>query len=112
METKDGNRDYVLIDDDSLIHEIWRASSTGRNVNIRCFSHPDQFLEIADTVSPDTTIYIDLFFKEGPIGLEYATKLVELGFKKVFLSTGSDPRPSLPDGIRQVPKWPLPWNQT
>jgi hypothetical protein len=79
----------ILIDDELIIHSIWKMSAKGRN--IVCFNNPDLFLEKIEEYDSDTPIYIDSNLGEGKRGEEIAKEIFNKGFKEIYLATAYHP---------------------
>ncbi len=80
--------DAVLIDDDALVHAVWKAASKASGKKIKAFSSPAEFERGAKELDKDTTIYIDSNLADGIKGEEYAKTLSERGYTNIILCTG------------------------
>src|SRR3990167_2101762 len=78
----------VLIDDDPLIRESWKMFSTDHGRLIRVFEDAEQFFHAYDEIDMDSVIYIDSNLGKGCQGEIIAEKIFEIGFKKIYLTTG------------------------
>jgi signal transduction histidine kinase len=78
--------DAILIDDDPIIHSIWKLTAKGKN--IICFENPTSFLNEMEQFDFNTPIYIDSQLGEGKKGEEIAKRIFNKGFKEIFLATG------------------------
>ena len=105
--------DYVLLDDDPLIHLMWQVSSAERGKNVLFFSNATDFFSILPNLHPETPVYIDANLGNGVRGEDIIVSVVAQGFSRVFLATGysGDTFPSLPQGVVVVGKEP-PWEST
>jgi len=93
---------YVLIDDDELIHELWKLASRDKEVKLSCFSSVEEFLELAECLNKESEVYIDSNLKSSR-GEEEAIKVYEAGFSRIFIATGYDPDSiSAPDFVKAV----------
>jgi signal transduction histidine kinase len=52
--------DAILIDDDSLVHMVWRAAAKDRDKRIIIFSGPEDFWANIDDLDPATPVYVDV----------------------------------------------------
>lgn len=87
--------DYVLIDDDPLVLSTWSLNAKNKKHNIKLFRSFKKFEIEANNIARETTVYIDsnLGFDEqgNPMkGEELALNLVNLGFRKIYLTTGEN----------------------
>lgn len=77
----------VLIDDDILIHGAWKMVARHKNHNLICFQSVEEFLQ---SNSPkNIPIYLDYHFNSGANGMVLAKKLYEMGYEKLYITTGS-----------------------
>lgn len=102
--------DFVLLDDDPLIHLMWQVSGADRGKNVLFFSNAPDLLSIVPNLDLDTPMYIDANLGRGVRGEDIIIALVQQGFRHVYLATGysGDVFPSLPKEVRVVGKEP-PW---
>jgi signal transduction histidine kinase len=82
--------DAVLIDDDDLVHVLWRMSADQNGKSIAMFKSPDLFMQKADQFQKSINIYIDVSLADGVRGDDIARELSLLGFKNLWLATGYD----------------------
>lgn len=80
--------DAVLIDNDDLIHMTWQLVAKAKNKTIKLFKTEAEFLTIVNEIDPSTNIYIDVQLAENVNGIEVAKRIYELGFFKLYLTTG------------------------
>ena len=87
------NYDMILIDDDPLVCLCWESEAESKDVKIKTFSSPDDFLDIAANIDPDTHIYLDSHFgKDAPKGEDIAKIINEkYGYCNIGIQTGHDP---------------------
>jgi len=88
--------DVILIDDDDLVHMTWRYSAKHKGVRFFGFKTAEDFYEIADTIDPDTPIYVDSNLEKNREGIQIrgedvTLKLSEMGFHEIYLATGLAP---------------------
>ncbi|MGK5082403.1 HAMP domain-containing sensor histidine kinase [Bdellovibrionota bacterium FG-1] len=84
--------DYVLIDDDSLVHMTWKYAAKKDGKNVRHFTAPDEFFAFAPRLHKNTPIYVDSMLGGGVKGEEIAIKMVNIGFTEIWLCTGLPPQ--------------------
>ncbi|MCI5072835.1 HAMP domain-containing histidine kinase [bacterium] len=82
--------DAVLIDDDPLIHSVWKMRVRDTDKSILMFEDPKVFYQKVDEISKQTPIYIDQNLSDGQLGTEVAKTIASLGFKKLYLATGEE----------------------
>lgn len=82
-------RHLALIDDDPLVQATWKIMSTYANETLSSSHTLDEFL-IQD-VPKDTPVYVDHHLGQEN-GTLIAAKLLELGYKFVYICTGLNPQ--------------------
>lgn len=80
-------REVILIDDDELIHELWKMAAKDADVSLACFKTVDAFLENAKNFSIETNVYIDSNL-ENSRGEVEACRVKEAGFDNIYIATG------------------------
>ncbi len=93
-----------LIDDDkALVHSIWGMVAKEKELNIKMFATPQEFLFEAGQIDKNTPIYVDVSLGDKVNGVEFAEDIHNLGFENINLATGYD-KDSIkaPSFIRQV----------
>ncbi len=91
----------VLIDDDELIQAAWKMTASARGHVLACFSSVEDFL--ASAILKSTPIYIDYHFSDRLNGLDVASQLSGLGYKKLYITTGTARENiSLTTAVREV----------
>ena len=99
--------DLILIDDDTLVHMMWKYVAKDKNLKLLVLLEFNQ----SDFLSPnrETPIYIDKNLI-GRSGIEVAKVLHDLGFSRLYIASGEalDPHnlPSYISGI-QGKEFPL-----
>lgn len=78
----------VLIDDDSLIHSLWKSRALKSGVDLSCFSSIEEFLKKSDEFSKDTQIFVDSDLGSEVRGEVAAKKIFDLGFTQLKLCSG------------------------
>lgn len=81
--------DAILIDDDSLVHMTWSISSKENDKKVLCFKTFEEFLSSTNLISIDTPIVVDVQLGDGIEGDKIAQKIHEMGYRNIFLGTGS-----------------------
>ncbi|MGE4233071.1 MAG: sensor histidine kinase [Bacteriovoracia bacterium] len=82
------NPDLVLIDDDPLVHELWRSTAKRKALRLLALEK-EQDLHTFQ-VALDTPIYVDKNLGNEVSGIDVARRIYEAGFKKIYLTTGED----------------------
>lgn len=102
--------DAVLLDDDPLIHMVWKLAASEKQKNVLFFSNVDDLLSRADDLHRSTPVYLDSNLGANIRGERVARELRQMGFQKIYLSTGYQPEnlADLPEGVEIVGKEP-PW---
>lgn len=90
--------DAVLIDDDELVHTVWRVAARTNGKTLDAFSTPKEFLAKVGRLDRKTPIYVDSKLGDGVRGEELAKELHEKGFRNLYLATGHDR-----DALRSMP---------
>lgn len=93
---------YVLIDDDHLIHELWKFSAKTSGVELSCFSSVDDFLKNKNSIPEDSQVYVDSNL-EGVRGEDQVWQIKAAGYDKIFIATGYSARDiNTPDFVSGV----------
>ena len=102
--------DCVLVDDDSLIHLMWKVAASERGKDVLFFSSITELFAITPALDRNTPIYVDANLGNGVRGEDVVAVLVQTGFRSVFLATGytSEDLGALPANVQVVGKEP-PW---
>lgn len=103
--------DAILIDDDPLVHMMWRSAASDHAKDVLLFSNVDKLREVLPQIDRRTAIYIDAKLGEGVRGEAVAHWLAAEGFHHLFIATGYRPEElaALPSGAQVVSKSP-PWS--
>lgn len=83
--------DYVLVDDDLLVHEIWKMSAQGKNLTALYFESGKSLLSEVDNLETSTRFFIDSNLSNNEKGENLARELFQLGFQNLYLATGYEP---------------------
>lgn len=103
--------DAVLIDDDHLVHTVWKVAASTNGKTLDAFSTPREFLAIVGRLDKSSPIYADSKLGEGVRGEEFAKDLHAQGFRNLYLATGrqSESLPPMP-WIKEVVGKKAPWD--
>ena len=95
--------DVILIDDDPLMYQVWQMSAEAQDKQFLYFSNAEDFFKNANGYDFDTPIMIDVSLANGVRGEDIAKKVISLGFKVVYLTTGFEASSiKKPDGLVDV----------
>lgn len=83
--------DYVLLDDDELVHMVWRHAAKTEGKKVLHFSHPDEFFSYSSKLHKGTAIFVDSQLGNGLKGEDIAKKMAAMGFTELWLCTGFSP---------------------
>ena len=78
----------VFIDDDELMHLIWKLEAQKNFINLITFTSIDEFLKSKHNIPKDCRIYIDSNLGNGLRGEIQAESLFEMGYTNLVLATG------------------------
>jgi hypothetical protein len=70
----------ILIDDDRLIHDLWKSAAQDCNKRITTFFSVDDFIIECPNFPTDTPIYIDSNLGNGKRGEDLASQIRDMGF--------------------------------
>jgi hypothetical protein len=106
--TNQASIDAVLVDDDPLVHMVWRYSASSKAKRLLVFSDVGEFRASLSSLSQTTPIYLDSHLGTGLRGELIAEELIAMGFKQVYLATGYSQEDLLPfpDSVTLVGKAP------
>lgn len=79
--------DAVIIDDDELVHLVWKAVSREKGKSIECFYGFSEFEEKMNSISLESPIYIDSHLGRTR-GESFVPRLKQHGFRTVAVCTG------------------------
>lgn len=82
------NIDYVLVDDDETITDIWKDCAELLGKNIKIFNNAKDFMRIFHLYEKEVLIYIDSCLGCGLKGEDIAKILYERGYNNLILTTG------------------------
>lgn len=78
----------ILIDNDELTRLVWEDAAAKDGIALTTYSNPSTFFEHEKDIDRNTTIYIDSDLGLEKRGEEIAKDIQEIGFKKIYLTTG------------------------
>jgi signal transduction histidine kinase len=81
-------KNYILIDDDELIHLTWSSSAKKAGIKLSCFYSIEDFLSAEDFCEKNTVFYVDSNLKGGLKGEVEAKKLLDVGYFNINITTG------------------------
>ena len=90
LNSLDWNIKIVLIDDDELTRILWENAALKSGLELKCFKDSETCLSNLESFDKDTQFYIDNHIGNER-GIILAEKLYNLGFKKLYMATGSNP---------------------
>lgn len=82
--------DYILIDDDEIVHTFWKIEAKSRDKKIGTFTNPQDFFKIRHQIAKDTPIYIDAHLGKGSDGQTVSRQLNKWGFTNLYIATGKE----------------------
>ena len=82
--------DWVLIDDDELVHMVWNSSSVNLNKSLVSYYSVSEFLNAEKNIDRRSNIFLDVSFTNGENGIDLSHQIHNLGFKQISLVTGYD----------------------
>ena len=80
--------DAILLDDDRLVHMVWKAEARRCGKKLLTFSEPEAFFGELSKIDTNASIYIDSNLGDGVLGQDLVQRVAELGFTNIYLSTG------------------------
>jgi signal transduction histidine kinase len=97
---KQNGIDLVLIDDDSLIHQMWEMDAKDENLSLSIFDTVEKFL--AAGVPKETPIFLDQHLGNGVLGTKVASQIWDRGYSKIHLASAYSKIENVPDFITSV----------
>jgi signal transduction histidine kinase len=91
MEAPKEHYDWVLLDDDELIHQTWAMAAKEAQKSFLCFRTPDELHSYKKKLNHEQIIYIDSSLGKGIKGEDIAKLLYAEGFRNLYLATGYSP---------------------
>ena len=86
----DFSNDIILIDDDSLMRDVWAFRANQVGLKLKVFDNPDEFVSVMSDLPKSTPLYIDYQLSSNQTGNQLAQNAVDCGFTNVFIQTGYD----------------------
>ena len=83
--------EVVLIDDDALVHQIWRHAAQRAGKRLDVFSGAAEFFLQSDRIPLNASIYVDDRLGGEDRGDTVTKAIYEKGFAIIYLATGSPP---------------------
>ncbi len=80
--------DYILLDDDELVHMTWSMSAQQKGLKLLSFRTPQDLMAQVGQLDKKTPIYIDSNLGNKVRGENVAKELFELGFQQLYIATG------------------------
>lgn len=103
FEKPSAPEEIVLIDDDKFTHLNWRRSAKNIGISLHSYYSVDEFLDVANIFKTEVPIYVDSNLGDGQKGEVLSEKIYKLGFKNIYLATGSRKEDiEVPYWIKQV----------
>ena len=81
----------ILIDNDTLMHQLWALSCKKKGLDFYAFFTVDEFLTSEHKTDLSCEVYIDFDLGNGLTGDQESKKLFDLGFESIILATGHHP---------------------
>lgn len=81
--------DLVLIDDQEIVHQMWRYEALLAGKKVETFFDEQAFLTRGIPLS--TSVYIDKNLSDEESGVEVARRLSAIGYENLYLATGEEP---------------------
>jgi signal transduction histidine kinase len=103
--------EFVLIDDDRLVHNFWISSAQDAGKKLSAFYSVDDFLAESTKFPSDTRIYIDSNLGEGRRGEDLAREICSRGFADINLVTGSPDDVQITAVIKSISDKTPPWER-
>lgn len=81
--------EYIQIEDDELLRLTWESIAKKKNIRFLSLRSTHNFYDFESKIDKNkTSIYIDSILKDDIKGEDFAEKLHNEGYKKVFLASG------------------------
>jgi hypothetical protein len=90
--------DLVLIDDDRLVHAMWKSSAKRTGKDFRMYRDPARAVADIESIDRSVPIYVDLHLASNESGLTVAEKVHQKGFQTIYITTGDRP-----EGVPKLP---------
>jgi hypothetical protein len=83
--------DCVLVDDDLLVHLIWKSAADSAGRTLLAFESAEELESQLDLIDRSAPLYIDSNLGDGDRGEDLARRYHDEGFSTIWLATGSSP---------------------
>jgi hypothetical protein len=83
--------DGILIDDDALVHMVWKKEAGNKKKAFKGYNDPEEFFAEHVRFHQETPIYVDMHLGNGKNGNEISKKIFDLGFRNIYIATGFRP---------------------
>ncbi|MFN3454782.1 MAG: sensor histidine kinase [Pseudobdellovibrio sp.] len=80
--------DWVLLDDDELVHMTWKFEAKNKNKKLISFKTVNELNSQKTAINKNSKIYIDSNLGNGVKGEEIAKALYDEGYAQIYLATG------------------------
>ena len=85
------NIDYILLDDDELVHMTWSMTAQQKGFKLLSFRTPQDLMAQVGQIDKKTPVYIDSNLGNKVRGENVAKELADLGFQELYIATGYSP---------------------
>ncbi|MBF0106347.1 MAG: HAMP domain-containing histidine kinase [Deltaproteobacteria bacterium] len=82
--------DFIVIDNDPIVHETWASAAILNNKKILSYSKITDFFKDCAHINKDIPVYIDSDLGDNNRGELIAKDIKKKGFDRIYLSTGYD----------------------
>ena len=82
------NTDYVLLDDDVSVRDLWELAAEQSKKQLVTFEHCEQCKAYLLNCHKETAIYVDSKLQGALRGELFAKELFDLGYQNIYLCTG------------------------
>lgn len=97
------SQSIVLIDDDPLVHMVWKVEAKKKNIDFKAFTSINEFLNNCDTIDKDSSIYIDSNLGDDIKGEIESEEVYKRGYHHLYLATGHTPEEiECPSWIKEI----------
>ncbi len=93
----------VLIDDNKANRISWESCGRLKGLSVKTFESAERFLDFSSQIKKETPIFVDYIFNQEKLGALVAGKLIQLGYKQVYITTGLPKnKVDIPEGVLGV----------
>ena len=102
--------DLILIDDDSLIHAVWKMAAITAGKHVKMYFTPDDFFKDSADLDSAVPVYLDVSLKNGLRGDVVSKEIYDAGFKEIYLATENEKKrflniPWVKSVVGKEPPW-------